>query len=559
MTAPGLQRSTAIGLAALAASVIILLIPVVIAPIPPIADYPNHLARMWLLSSDASLASVSQFYRLQFDTFTNVGIDLLALTVGKVAGYQIAGRLSVAAAVVLPSLGGALFWRSVHGRYHWWMLSFGLLAWGQSLLDAFLNFQIGIGLALIFAALEPSVGTRKPAMQILLRALMSLALLLMHPFALLFHAFLLGALSIGPAISGRSRQYWTGIARRLAPVFLSTGLVVLVFVLTVPSLPGAQEHSGLNTLHAEFSKGFQQFGEEPVGKLLDLLFAMRAYSNRVDLPTALAFFAPVGLAALMLRLRLHAGLTLLSAGLLAAYFLCPDYLLGAYWVDTRFAVMFPFALAAAVVPDLPRGAARIAASVLVVAFIGRTALIGSAWWQRQSDVASVARALQAVPAGASILPVEQRPADRSIAPPGRYTVVGENSFRHLATLAIPWRQAFVPTLFAARGKQPVAVQAPWDDIAEPNGGQLADVHALDPAVPFGAGLDFARYATVWRTRFDYVLVVNADMPDRFGPFTPPPALTLVRDAGFAKLYRITPAATPTRPARGGQNAAELPR
>ena len=119
----------ALGVLGLLLGSLVLLVPVLVAPLPPIGDYPNHLARMWLLSSADAQASVAQFFRVRFDTFTNVAIDLIALSVGKVAGYTVAGRLSIAQSIVLPPLKGALFWWSLHRRVQWWMLSFGLLAW----------------------------------------------------------------------------------------------------------------------------------------------------------------------------------------------------------------------------------------------------------------------------------------------------------------------------------------------------------------------------------------------------------------------------------------------
>lgn len=527
------------GLTLLVLACLVLLVPVLIAPVPPITDYPNHLARMWLLSSDDAVASVSQFYRIRFDTATNIAVDLIALSVGRLADWQIAGRVAIALAVVLPPLGGALLWRSLFGRWHWWMLSFGLLAWGQSLLSAFLNFQIGIGLALLFAAVDPAIERRHWAVTLAIRSVLSVALLLAHPFGLLFYGVLLGGRVVGRHITLGDPAYWRDVATRLLLAAASLLLVALVFYLAVPSLPGTQEHSGLGTLAHEFRFGFTQDAESPGRKVFKLFVAVSGYSNKVDLVTVLIMALPLGIAVLLRRLAVHAGILLVACLLLVCFVVFPDYLLGAYWVDTRFSVMLPFALAASLRPDLPIWPARLCATLVLLAFLGRTALVGALWRDQQTDVAAVHDALEALPRGATVLPVEQRPADRSKAPPGRYTAVGENSYRHLAALALPWRSAFVPIIFAARGKQPIEVLPPWNEIDEPNGGQLADVHGLDPVVHEEYGLKYAPYAAQWR-RFGYVLVLSADMPDRFGPFVPPPGLTLVRDSGFARLYRVTP-------------------
>ena len=74
------------------------------------------------------------------------------------------------------------------------------------------------------------------------------------------------------------------------------------------------------------------------------------------------------------------------------------------------------------------------------------------------------------------------------------------------------------------------------------------VNALaDPAV-LARSVGRAPYLRAWRERFDFALVLNADMRDDNGPFTPPAGVELVADEGFARLYRIDRAA-PQDPAR----------
>jgi hypothetical protein len=61
--------------------------------------------------------------------------------------------------------------------------------------------------------------------------------------------------------------------------------------------------------------------------------------------------------------------------------------------------------------------------------------------------------------------------------------------------------------------------------------------ATDPQI-YSRSAPFASYLNVWRERFDYALVLNADVPDAYGPFVPPEGMELVRDEGFAQLYRF---------------------
>ena len=46
--------------------VVLLLVPLFVVDIPPILDYPNHLARLYLLGPAAADPILSQFYQAQW-------------------------------------------------------------------------------------------------------------------------------------------------------------------------------------------------------------------------------------------------------------------------------------------------------------------------------------------------------------------------------------------------------------------------------------------------------------------------------------------------------------
>jgi len=60
------------------------------------------------------------------------------------------------------------------------------------------------------------------------------------------------------------------------------------------------------------------------------------------------------------------------------------------------------------------------------------------------------------------------------------------------------------------------------------------VPASDPAAARG---EF-HYLKDWRGRFDYLLLVNADLPNRGIAIDRVPGISLVSDRGFARLYQI---------------------
>src|ERR1700730_4451693 len=158
--------------------------------------------------------------------------------------------------------------------------------------------------------------------------------------------------------------------------------------------------------------------------------------------------------------------------------------------------------------------------------------MGWIWERREADVGAVERLIARVPAGAPILPLEHAPrVPTREAPWGRYFSSGEPSFWHFVVLAVPQRQAFVPSLFAKLGLQPVYVRPPWNEIASDDI-NIVSVHRLVGTSREALEAMHGGYVVPWRDRYDYALVVNADIPDREGPMAMPPQMQLVAEDGF---------------------------
>ncbi|MXP63153.1 hypothetical protein E0493_07270 [Roseomonas sp. M0104] len=540
----------------LAFAVVLLALPVLLTPLPPLLDYPNHLARLWLVAGRAAQPPFDRIYAVDLTSVrTNIGIDLLAAALGSWLPIERFGQMLVLGAVVLPPLGAALLNRSVFGGLHWWLVGLPLLAWNWTLIAGFLNFQIGLGLALLAAAADPALARRTgPLGAFAIRAALAALLLLAHAFAALFYAGLLAALALGRDWDFlRSPRELGRAVRRVAVAVLPILLPVLLAWLSAPALPGAQEDPATQT---SWQGGFSLHA-----KLVTLFSGIAAYKSLYDLVFVALLALPVLVALARRRLRCHAGLLLATLGFLLLAFAVPPKVAGTYFVDARFPVMAVLTAVAALRPDIvvPAWPRRPAAEVLLacalLALVGlRAAWVGGIWHERQADIASLSRALAHVPPGKAILQVTHSmtvPARRS-APRGRYYGGGGPMlYEHLPALAVPWRHAFVPILFASRGKQPLQVLPPWDEIAGPDNTTAVSVHRLADA-EHAVLPENTEYVRAWRTRFDYILVLNADQPDDEGPMTMPPELELVADEGFVQLYRVkSPPARPPGEVRAG--------
>src|ERR1700712_2549738 len=123
------------------------LLPVLLTPIPAMVDYPNHLARMYILSRNGT-PDANPYYEVAWALYPNLAMDLLIPQMARLISVENATRLFLLLSQ-LSIVGGALaLERVVKGRVH--LAGFTALmflyclpfSWG------FMNFEFGLGIAL---------------------------------------------------------------------------------------------------------------------------------------------------------------------------------------------------------------------------------------------------------------------------------------------------------------------------------------------------------------------------------------------------------------------------
>ncbi|MGO7295069.1 hypothetical protein [Rhizobium ruizarguesonis] len=504
---------------------------VLLFPFPPILDYPNHYARIWLLSGGIGEQPFPEIYAVDWNrTFTNVGIDVLATWLGPLVGADRLARALLFLAIVLPPLGAIGLHRALFGRRHHWQTAMLSLSWCATMIGGFINFQIGLGLALGFACIDLRLQGRNPALVFAWRLAAALLLTVMHLFALGFYMAIVCGLEFSWRIDiVRSKAGLIRLAGRLALALGACVLPPLALYLHTAALPNA----GGNGLGLAWNDGI-------VLIVLNLLSAITTYVPVVDVVLVLPLILICTRAVRAGDIRMHAGLAVAACGLLLLSCVSPRHMLGTGWISWRFPIMTALVAMAMVCPfaNLTRRQAMLLALIINLAVFGRTGWVGWNWWLAQKDVAAVETVLKKVPAGAAVLPLGHESETVSgLAHSNRHFSWGLDTFRHLPTLAVPFSRAFVPTLFTAKGKQPLSVLSPWSEIAVPEG-NLLSIGVLSCPAMMQEYKGFTPYLSDWRRRFDFILVANADIPDRYVGTLMPAGLTLVEDAGFAKLYAI---------------------
>ena len=396
--------------ALIAASLVVVAIPPLAFRTPPLLDYPNHYARLWLLADGLSLEPTAGMYAADFSrAWTNIGVDLVAWLLGPFTSAGVLGPLFVTAAVLGPPLGALLLHRRLYGGARWWQAAIAATAWTSTLIAGFLNYQIGLGLALAAAAADGWIDRRGAAAKLALRLVIGVGLIATHIFALFFYALLMGALALGPDLRVlRRRREWRGLLPRLLMGVGPPLAALALFWLAAPTRPAGP------MVFIDWS---------PDSGLYLLFSSIGTYDIAVD-GAFMAVPALLALAALVAgKLRMHGGLLLAALSVAILSQVAPAAAGGAFWVNQRLPIMALLILIAAIDPQIGRRApmGMVLAGVGLAAVAGRTAFVADVWRHRQADYRALERALEPVPPGATILTLEHDPthAENLRMPPGR--------------------------------------------------------------------------------------------------------------------------------------------
>src|ERR1700733_4151664 len=197
-----LEGRTAI-FAAFAILLAIVSVPLFSTVLPPLVDYPNHLARMHLLAEGGN-----QFYAVRWAPLPDLAADLVIPPLTRFMPLEIAGKLFLVLTFALIAGGTVWLNRVATGRWRLWPLLAFLLLYDRVLLWGFLNYLFGLGLAICGLALWLSLEARPAWLRILASSLVALACFFSHLSALGVYALAVFGLELPPAISlMRSRRH----------------------------------------------------------------------------------------------------------------------------------------------------------------------------------------------------------------------------------------------------------------------------------------------------------------------------------------------------------------
>jgi len=495
---------------------VVLAIPFFLVDVPPVLDYPNHLARYFVLAHPDD-AILSKMYAPHWTILPNLGMDAIAVALLRMTDVHVGGRVLLALSVFAPVVGAVVYCRVVFGRYSLWSLASGLAAYNGAFFLGFMNFLLSIGLALIGGAAWIAVGRRKRVLgKIAVGAFAAALIFFCHIFGVLLFALLIGGDEVDRLWELRS-------SGALLPRHVVRSIGILVAAISPAAVLYLLSPLAEQTAVGGQWRGFDKFW---------MAFAPFMIPNAaLTLITGAAVVLLLILLLIRRGVQLAPGMPLVFALLVFGFVVAPSTVKGGTVVDLRFALMIGLLLFAGVQPRLPLPAILVVAvSALIVV---RSGYIGMMWYNHRHDLADVRAALAMVEPGARVMVARGKPGyltdvqppERAL--PGLYRLDG-----HIAALLVIERRAFWPLLFADPSQQPLIVRPPFAQIAQPLS-EPVEWPLLAEASLSAETLRSVRYLSDWRANFDDVLLIDPATSEHT-----PHGLSPIYLGPYAQLFRI---------------------
>jgi hypothetical protein len=125
-----------------------LALPILASPLPPLTDYPNHLARTHILAQLSHDQTLAQFYAADWRLLPNLAMDMLVPPLSHVVGIYWAGKLFILLTFALLLSGTLALSAAFNGKPEPAAGMAAPIIFSTAAILGVLNYLFGVGLAL---------------------------------------------------------------------------------------------------------------------------------------------------------------------------------------------------------------------------------------------------------------------------------------------------------------------------------------------------------------------------------------------------------------------------
>ena len=442
---------------ALFAAWIALCVPLLLVELPPLNDYPNHLARMVVLSRIGDDPVLASMYRTNWGIIPDLAIDSFMPALVKVIPPLVAGKLLLAGILLLDIVGAAAYAAAVHGRRTWWALGVALAGYNFAFTMGFLNFDVSIGLAMLMAAGWIRIRRRNPLRAALFGAVATAILFFCHLIGLFFFLVLVGSFEAWFTFAMLRQTGWTKATSWRTLTAAGPLGVTLLPVAALYPLTGLSSTVDAPTIFLTAQ-----------GKLAQMVSPFVNYDFTLDALTCCAVWGLLLVCLASRRLALAPGACVAVVVVAAVFVAAPAEYKGGGFLDARLSVMLGF-LAFTAFRPLLSGRIAVAVGITLAALLCvRLATVSVAWLEWRPAVADLRALASLVHPGDRIIQVRIDPGEISDywarIPVALRTSTHERTEFHMPGYFFIERSAFWPYLFADELQQPILMRQPYYDL-----------------------------------------------------------------------------------------------
>ncbi len=400
-----------------------LILPVWIVQYPPLLDYPDHLARTFILSHlHDSAYQFSRYYTPQWGPYPYLSMDVLLVMLQQAFPIAIAGKIFLSLCLIGVPLSCWWFVRNANPGNDWIALWGLFVAFNQFFLESFVAFQLSLIACFVLLGFW-----LRWAPRISLKRWFILLLLTM----LTYFSHLIGFILAGFVVTMYSLIARRGIRELLTSWLLFVPGCILYLI------------SGLGTHNGSYLH-FRTL-DEKWDEFIHTLFG--GYSARLTTITAFIAVACIALAWIRNReFRWNWRWIFVSVLALGLYVALPYSYGETFDIDVRVLPVFFIVMFAAA--DFGARRAKIIGAIALVLFAARVVTIARTFRSEQPELQAISRGVAMMKPNSLMLTIVEPRHEHD---PNRWP------YEHFWAWAVIERGAFSPYLFDLPGQTPMRI------------------------------------------------------------------------------------------------------
>jgi hypothetical protein len=461
------------------------LLPTLLVDIPAMADYPNHLARMYVLT-DVGTPNENPYYEVSFALYPNLAMDLVVPQLARSMNVENATRLFFLFAQLLIIIGAVAIEWVVKQRHE--IAGFAALLSLQSIAFSFgfVNFEFGLGVALFGIASWIAFEHRKWYVRFAVHALFACVLFVAHLFALGVYGLALGLYELRRMFVDRV-DTWRALATALmlaAPV-----LVMMAIVYRTGGAIGGTETEWL-------------FSWKPIWAALSL----NAYDIQLSAGSMAALLVLIGYLAAKRQLEISDTGKWIGIGFLIAFIALPFKIFDSRMADVRMIAAAFLILPAFMSFRFSRQSGYAGGFIVSTLIALNAGYAAHVWLSYRSDYEEMKASFALLQPCSFVLVADSRTGEVSDA------LLTDAPMFRAPTLAVHYARAFVSSLYTIAGQVPVEVRSRWQHLDVSAATETYAPPSLATLRTLAAGQDVAdapHYLRHWTQDFQYVYLIGA--------------------------------------------------